>query len=384
MQTWRYQSGGQQQLERADSSSASMEIIDERSSSVPGVMHQEQNAPNSSASPVVTQLCEVMHNGKAEGEALHKMEGIAEVHLGAEALMKLNDLQPVAPEVVQRVVMDNLHVHGLEATAGTLRREMDVAEDFRLRPLAIDGMPDALLYRLTESPRANAGQQLLEQYTQEVVRQRERLKGALSAVHQLRENYCQPTEEEVLAARFQQEQHAKMDRLRADIQNQEQAESQLRQDLEKNMQEVASLREEINSRGRHLEQFMASMGLLEGKVEELRRAAEKTEYGQAKHIRHIRLHWEESPKRIAQETFAKVDANHHGRIHWQDEEILRFVRLVFHYHHVAVPPWPEDIWYELCRTCDPQVCFAGELDMASAISFARGCFEAALRTLTDD
>merc|ERR1712227_218687 len=111
----------------------------------------------------------------------------------------------------------------------------------------------------------------------------------------------------------------------------------------------------------------------------------KTDFGQAEHIRSVLLNWDApgGPKRIAAETFAKVDTNHDGRIQWQNEEILTFIRLVFHYHHVNVPPWSDFVWYELYRLCEPDSSSSGVLDQRASARFARGCLEAALRCLQD-
>merc|ERR1711890_214897 len=112
---------------------------------------------------------------------------------------------------------------------------------------------------------------------------------------------------------------------------------------------------------------------MDEKLEELRQAASSSEAGQAQGIRNLLMQWEAShgAKRIAAETFAHVDTNHDGQLEWQNGVICRFVRLIFHYHHVVVPPWPENVWYELFRICEPDV--PPSLDVVESLKFTRGC-----------
>lgn len=100
-------------------------------------------------------------------------------------------------------------------------------------------------------------------------------------------------------------------------------------------------------------------------------------------IQLILTHWTEpSYRHTALMLFAQVDRNSDGRLNWNSDEIRAYVRAMFRHYEVAIPPWPDPVWYQMYRQCD--VDGSCSLEQEEAIGFARLCFEAALRHMEEN
>lgn len=309
---------------------------------------------------------------------------------GTTPPVRQDDDKPISPEELHRVVMDTLLAHGLKATASVMKRESDFGDNLgdaspksgTREPIVPEGMPDSVVRQYKEARElSNRQLRFVEQCTDQVSQQRTRLERLIERVHDVRVQCGSPTEEEMRAAAHIKEQNAQLEELRLSVDSIAKMESQMKEELGRQEEEKARVEEAIVMRGQNLGQLQAQIAGVEERLEDLRKRAENSDHAQAQRIRKLLLHWDapQGPKRIAAETFAHVDSNHDGRLEWQNDEICRFVRLIFHYHHVTVPPWPDTVWYELYRLCDLGQSRA--LDVVESLKFARGCFEAALRAL---
>lgn len=305
----------------------------------------------------------------------------------AEMASKVDDTQSVSPEDLQRVFMDTLLAHNMPATMATLRGEsamastVDFGADFE--PLVPPGMPETVPRQYRKSREASARQQrfLEDECTQQVLVQRNRLQRLVEHFNSLRKELENPSEEQVRNSALLREQETKLEALRLSAQAHDRIRGGVAQDSEHLGREKYWLTKSIKEKTANMEQMKVKILQLAGQVEQSRRQAETCDAGRAQRIRHLLLTWDQpqGPRFIAAETFAHVDSNHDGRLEWNNDEICRFVRLLFHYHRVDVPTWPDSIWLELYRCCGlDQI---RSVEMPDACKFARGCFEAALRAL---
>jgi Ca2+-binding EF-hand superfamily protein len=79
---------------------------------------------------------------------------------------------------------------------------------------------------------------------------------------------------------------------------------------------------------------------------------------------------------LVRSLFADVDADHDGKIEWNNNEIRNFVHELFRRMGISFPPWQEHVFYQMYRQADLHGLHS--LDMAEASNFARMCFEEAL------
>jgi len=123
----------------------------------------------------------------------------------------------------------------------------------------------------------------------------------------------------VQAARELKEQSLRLEELRLSADALLAVADKMKEEHSVNMQDIAKLSESIDARLRSVELMKSSFSAFEGNLEKLRLAVEQTDYGQAQNIRQILLNWDDAggPKRIAAETFSRLDSNHDGRLKWE-------------------------------------------------------------------
>lgn len=306
---------------------------------------------------------------------------------------KLQDVQLVSPKDLHRVMMDTLALHGLTATADMLKREskLDVSleelSDNTLEDLSGSCakhlcLPESAAHQFREARELHNQQECsIEQCKQRVADQHVRLDQLITRLYNVRENSGLRTLEEQEASRHITEQNAELRNIRRSAEELQRAESQMKGDIERKLREKVKVSQASESTSLKMVRVKSKILSIEQLLEELRKQLEESEAGQAQRIRRLLLQWDspEGPKRIAAETFAHVDSDHDMRLQWENDEICKFVRLMFYYHHVAAPPWPDVVWYELYQVCEfnsPE-----SVDVVEALKFARGSFEAALRML---
>jgi len=312
---------------------------------------------------------------------------------------------------VQRLIMSSLLYHGMTETAAKLREEAalhEVSEEHfektqRLRKqrnaktleegenrevlampymLAPPGMPENKASKFRE---AKVGLTEAKVETNDMTNvageQNDRLATVLERIQKLRAAIPEPTEAEVQASIRLNERMSRLKQLKETSQKLERTEAQNRDALNTYITERGNLMEDIQTREKKTALMVDEAARLQHQLETLRKEREGSESAQAQRIRRLLVNWDapQGPKRIAAETFAKVDSNHDGRLEWKNDELLMFTKLIFQNHHVTMPPWPEAVWMEMYRLCDLDR--SHSLDVVESLKFARCCFEAALRAL---
>jgi len=325
---------------------------------------------------------------------LAQLEVTGELRIAGQAL-SLEELQPVSDVDFHQAVMDSLLVHGLKATVATLNREADLngaVEDASDHSFGAPGtqvppcMPEAVVHQYNEARKASGRQELLvQEKEEEVASQRARLQELVDRVHELRVNCSLPSphEEDRLNMQLMDQILGLQERRRtADVLGR--TETHILEEVEVNRQEADKIQAAIDVRGQTIKRLQLDVQSSEEKLNEMISAAEMSEVSQAKRIRSLLQRWsaEDGPTCNAMETFTYVDSNKDGRLDWDKDEPCRFVRLLFRYHKVEVPPWPPNVWHELCRLCTPGFDADSFVDADESLKFARGCFEGALRVLT--
>jgi len=222
----------------------------------------------------------------------------------------------------------------------------------------------------------------IQECSEQVIEQRSRLQKLTERLHAMRTSCGELTEEEVAAQRRLHEQDMKINQLKLSAAAFEKIEAETKASIQLQMTEKSRLTETLMMRNANIQSLQEQIRAAEMQLEELKKTAEASEASQAHRIRQLLMNWDtpNGPKRVASQTFSQVDTDHDGRLEWATDEVCRFVRLLFHYHHVTAPPWADGVWYELYRLCDLDK--SHSLDIAEALRFARGCFEAALRMLS--
>jgi hypothetical protein len=309
--------------------------------------------------------------------------------ISLEAL-RLKDLEPMSPDEVQRVLLKVLIKRGFRASAKSLKKESTleinwddiIGLDGEPKPIVPPGLPPSVVRQFGEAK--DLGERyfnFVEESNAEVDTHRKRLEKLVERVHSLRKIACELTAEEKAAMKTIEEQIVRLEELNAQSLELEKLVTSLFQTKEQFDQEMPIIRDAIEIKRQNTELYKSQIDRLELNLEDLRRRAESTEAAHAQRIRKVLLQWDTTSgsKRIAAETFARVDSNHDGRLEY--EEILKFVRLIFKHNQVDVPDWPENIWYELYRVCGLDS--KRSIDVCDSLKFARGCFEAALRSLAD-
>jgi len=309
----------------------------------------------------------------------------------AELALKLEEVDTTSTEDLQRVVMDSLVSHGFKATAAILKTECD-SDVFQndspkaargpvgiLEPLVPPGMPEAVVHKFRDAGKLHDRyHKFVVESSEEVVEHQTRLEKLIGRVHSLRELVGLPEQEKQAMQRLKQ-QDDRMDELKLSTEAFDSAAQTITNDIDRKMEEKVVILNAIEAKSDNAQLYLSQAHRLGKSVEELRKKAEKSEAAQAQRIRHLLLKWDtpQGPKRIASETFAKVDSNHDGRLEY--DEVLKLARLIFQHYHVDVPVWPDAVWAELFRSCDLDK--SQMIDVAESLKFARGCFEAALRAL---
>jgi len=312
------------------------------------------------------------------------------VLVAAEA-EKLKDLMPIPTEGFQRILLHTLLAHGLTATAYQLKRESglldawdDLSPAIHREALAAPCTPETVIRQFKDARvLSNEQEQFVDECTRRIVEQRARIEQLTDRLHDVRVTSGVVSEEEREASAKLKEQATQLEELRIASEAMEKVENETRESINILDEEKARIRDTINRRCSNIEQLVAHTTHYEAKLEEMRKEAENSTSAQAQRIRCLLINWDapQGPKRIAAETFAHVDSNHDGRLDWQNDEVCRFTRLIFHYHHIAVPPWSDTIWSELFCFCELDKSMS--VDVVEAMKFTRGCFEAALRVLID-
>lgn len=311
---------------------------------------------------------------------------------------------------VQRLIMSSLLHHGMTETAKTLREEAalhhEVSEEHvrktqRLRQqrttrtledgearqvihtvLPPPGMPATKASKYCEAKEGLTQQKHAADEITTVARdQGQRMSTMLEKIESLRQQFPEPTPEERQVSQRLEERMGRLKQLQDVSAKLERTGAQHRDSLTSYRNEKATLIEDIQTRKENTAAMLAEAERLEEQLPKLRKDREGSETAQAQRIRRLLVNWDapHGPKRIAAETFARVDSNHDGRLEMKNDELQRFTRFIFQSHNVALPAWPEAVWLEMYRLCDLDRSHA--LDVVESLKFARCCFEAALRAL---
>lgn len=308
-----------------------------------------------------------------------------------DTALRLKDLEPLSMADLQGVLTKTLLAHGFHATANALKKEDGASPRLAARALSPEGdrdasafvppcmAPSVIRHNREALELGERYQHFVEETSEEVGAHKGRLDGLVERVHALRKLCGEPTEEEMRQSNTLKSQKDRLEELRLSSVALDKQTGELTQDTDQARKSSFTIRDVIENKSQNTELYKSQIVRLEIKIDELRKQTEGSEASQAQRIRKILLQWDQphGSKRVTAETFAHVDSNHDGRLEY--DEVLRFVRRIFSHHQVALPVWPETVWFELYRSCDLDQSLA--IDVAESLKFARGCFEAALRTV---
>mmetsp|Transcript_37669 Transcript_37669/g.94587 ORF Transcript_37669/g.94587 Transcript_37669/m.94587 type:complete len:439 (+) Transcript_37669:17-1333(+) len=65
--------------------------------------------------------------------------------------------------------------------------------------------------------------------------------------------------------------------------------------------------------------------------------------------------WKERPEemtKVCRDCFSQTDCNGDNVLHWNNDEIRRFMRSLLARYHIPLPTWPDQRWYDLYRLVD--------------------------------
>mmetsp|Transcript_3387 Transcript_3387/g.7994 ORF Transcript_3387/g.7994 Transcript_3387/m.7994 type:complete len:502 (-) Transcript_3387:23-1528(-) len=289
---------------------------------------------------------------------------------------KTSGQQSFPREELCRVLLSSLLAHGLKETASTLKKEAGLPGltpgDVITLTLENDGLPPGAVKgfarRVAQAHALAPHRDSLQESAQKLADQRQRLDALLAKARTIRtegdtwipeEGGLKMETEEVLRERLKR-QAMEAESIRVAIETRKATQSELERRLEATRKEMRELREK--------EKDLKP-------PEQAKLPAPKSE---ADKIRDVLAHWEEpqGARRAAAAIFARVDDNGDGKLNWNNNEIRRFVAGIFQHCEVALPPWPDSVWYYLYRRCDTDGSIS--LDFQESLDFARVCFEMAI------
>lgn len=316
----------------------------------------------------------------------NKLPYMPEAVLTSAEATKLMEVQPASRESLYSAILDTLIAHGLDTTVAALKREpnlgvalQDIVHHELCKPVIPLGMPDSVAYQYQDAQKLSGQQQkFVEECATEARKQRARLQQLRDNLHSLRLDAFSPMKE---GAELLEQQRMRLVQLRISAAPRESQTIQLRQDIENRTEEVKQIFNFIEATDENHLKLKAHVLDTQERIAKMRTALDSSPASQAQRIRHVLLHWDDlqCAQGTAEQTFAHVDSDRDGRIEWANDEICRFVRLLFHYHYLELPQWSTSIWYALFS-------FSGfnhqySVNVNEVMKFARCCFEAALRTL---
>jgi len=154
----------------------------------------------------------------------------------------------------------------------------------------------------------------------------------------------------------------------------------LRVELDRTTSEVAELRKSLEEREDEETRARIQLTKLEDEAAKLNAELDAIPVStQARKIQALLAAWHDQDGHLqvmVRSIFTDIDRDRDGRLEWNNNEIRNFVRELFTRNGIMVPNWQDKSWYEMYRKADVNKSYS--LELAEAVHFAHGCFEAAL------